>query len=536
MARMWQAPSAAKRWVGAQPPVRINWLLAVLFCGWVLLDVLSLNVSTGLARASFDRMVRMRVWAPPPDPRVVIVDIDEASLLRMAKDFGRWPWPRDTLATVLSHIESHKPAAVVWDISFADADRVSPGGDAAFNSAVAKSEHSHFPVIRLPPANDVHSQLTQKDLPNLWLSTARTSNLTPTVALIVPALEAVARSRLGTNNAVPDVDGVVRRFKWVETLSDGSQLASMPMSVARSLGGGASASSEHALIAWRSKAGLYPRVSFADVFAQAEGGQPGGFTFHNKIVLIGSTAPSLHDIHPTPLSPTMPGVESLATLIDNALNGHELREPQPAAQAALAVVLCLALAAWVHGRGISSLAPLLLGLPLGLLLLTYLSMHTHVFVDLQLSAGMAMAFLALLRVFAGFRMDHWLSVSQWASSAQLASAMSCRPVSDANLQALMDVFAKRAPDARILMSESQAGWPSSLRWPAPACCLSVIAPVEQMGAVAAALKRILKTEELRLIDVAPASQQPASPIDQQRLAATVMTQWSALIATDVSAA
>ena len=86
--------------------------------------------------------------------------IDEASLARMGKEFGRWPWPRDTLASVLTHIERQQPAAIVWDIVFSDADRLSPGGDAAFNAAAARSRHSlrrrlhsrRFPLTGATPA------------------------------------------------------------------------------------------------------------------------------------------------------------------------------------------------------------------------------------------------------------------------------------------------------------------------------------------------------------------------------------------------
>ena len=76
------------------------------------------------------------------------------------------------------------------------------------------------------------------------------------------------------------------------------------------------------MIAWRKAAKAYARVSFADVFAQAEGGAPLNAvpSFANKVVLIGSTAPSLHDVHPTPLSPLQAGIELLATAIDNAIN------------------------------------------------------------------------------------------------------------------------------------------------------------------------------------------------------------------------
>ena len=36
---------------------------------------------------------------------------------RMADEFGRWPWPRDTLATVLDYIERQKPQAVAASVT-----------------------------------------------------------------------------------------------------------------------------------------------------------------------------------------------------------------------------------------------------------------------------------------------------------------------------------------------------------------------------------------------------------------------------------
>ena len=129
-------------------------------------DSLALWERVGLRAKS--KHQHARIFVAAPDPRIVIIDIDEASLSRMGKEFGRWPWPRDTLATVLDYLERQQPAAVVWDILFSDADRQSPGGDAAFNEAARHSPHSHFSVIRLPKTNDGASQITRAVLPNLW--------------------------------------------------------------------------------------------------------------------------------------------------------------------------------------------------------------------------------------------------------------------------------------------------------------------------------------------------------------------------------
>jgi len=132
------------------------------FSAWIVVDVLLVGVTGGLAQTTYDNMVRGRVITAPADPRIVIIDIDESALARMATEFGRWPWPRDTLATVLDYVEEQQPAAVVWDIIFSDVDRLNPGGDAAFDAAAKRSAHSHFGLVRLPKANDDKSELTQK--------------------------------------------------------------------------------------------------------------------------------------------------------------------------------------------------------------------------------------------------------------------------------------------------------------------------------------------------------------------------------------
>jgi adenylate cyclase len=96
-------------WLGALSASRVTWALALAFCLWAVLDLFALRLSGGLANSTYDTMVRARFYAAAPDPRVVIIDIDEASLAQMAKEFGRWPWPRDTLATALDFIEKQNP-------------------------------------------------------------------------------------------------------------------------------------------------------------------------------------------------------------------------------------------------------------------------------------------------------------------------------------------------------------------------------------------------------------------------------------------
>src|SRR3546814_15466498 len=58
--------------------------------------------------------------------------------------------------------------------------------------------------------------------------------------------------------------------------------------------------------------------------------QPVGLPdFRDKIVIIGSAAPGLHDLRPTLLGPSTPGTRILGTALSNLLYGDYLRPVSP---------------------------------------------------------------------------------------------------------------------------------------------------------------------------------------------------------------
>lgn len=494
--------------LAALPIGAVTWGLVLIFSGWIVLDLTYLKVSSGLSQTTYDAMVKNRLYADAPDPRLVIVDIDEASLARMAGEFGRWPWPRDTLASVQNFIEQEQPLAIVWDIAFADPDRLNPGGDAAFNESASRSKHSHYAVIRLPITNDDKSQLSRESLPTLWVRGPNTSHKgTPTtskLAAIVPVLPHVAAGKLGFNNGYPDSDGILRRYRYSETLPDGSVIQSIPMSVVGDLSKtmftelmsvpknldkqGADAGT---LIAWRKTTDAYPKISFADVFAKAEGEKskldiP---SFKGKIVVIGSTAPSLHDIHPTPLASFQAGVESLATVTDNAVNGRFITEVPRWLQAFIALAMCTTLAFWVRRFGIASLDGALVVLPGALLGISYLSLNfLPVFLDLQLAASAVLLFLAALRTWNNFRRNYWCDLPKnWLKPASTTAlhlmpiqSIDQDPFADTGLDNLMDLLEMHAPGCRVVGGDASSAWPAKLRWTELACHAALIGPLEQL--------------------------------------------------------
>ena len=373
-------------------------LLLALFALWATIESLGSPASQGIRTGTFDLMQRHRLWASAPDPRLLIVDIDERSLAELAPDFGRWPWPRDTLAAVLGSAEAAGAQAIVFDVLFSDPDRSHPGGDKAFEAAVQRSKRSFFTVVRLPARNDARSALFVRDVPGLALPGAGPAG---TVAVILPFMQAVLDTRrLGTSTVTPDDDGVLRSFAWAEQHGTW-RLVSLPFAVATGLGAPLAADTATHLIVWRQAADAYPRASFVDVWRCAEGVQRDRCPdLRNRIIVLGATAPSLHDVESTPLKANHAGVDILATLIDNALHEREFVVVTPAIRLALALT-ALAAAALIVARGkSSSIRFATLGLPALLALVGYASLHTErAYLDLAVPAAIALTYLSTIRLY-----------------------------------------------------------------------------------------------------------------------------------------
>jgi adenylate cyclase len=459
-------------WLGKLDQRWVIWGLALMVCAWQVNAWLAKDSASGLSNTTYDVMVKKRLWAQPLDPRVVIVDIDEASLLAMSKEFGRWPWPRDTLATVLDYLERQQPASITWDILFSDADRLSPGGDKAFDEAVRRSAHSVFPIVRLPAVYDKDSHLTRTLLPQLWLSEGQKSITPSTVAMIPPALPAVAASRLGFNNGYPDEDGVIRRYPWSQVLPDQSRIQSLALNTARLVKSDTAfeVSNLKPLMQWRSERNAYPRVPFHALFAAAEGDAKQqaimANLFKKSVIIIGATASSLHDVHTSPLGRQHAGVDILATAIDNAVNGHQLAELPANAIAALTVFLCLLIAGWVQFKGSQVLHGGLVLLPTALLFLSFASLHgLPFFLDLSAAAATLLAYVAALKTWLSWRRNYWCEYNPKASAVMAIYApVNAQAFEESGMDWLILVLQKSAPAARIIGGDANAAWPAKLRW------------------------------------------------------------------------
>lgn len=300
-----------------------RWIaLAALFVALALADYGWFNASRIIDQRGGDLLLALNADRRAQSDRVVIVDIDQKSLEDMNDDAGNWPWPRSVHGELIDHIAQQQPQAIVFDILFNEPDTFRPEHDEAFADAVARNPNTWLAmtlnsdgigavVSELPAA--VGARPAGQAAPG-----ARAPILLPLVVARYP--EAM---RGGLINFTADSDGVGRHHALYQT-RNGWRFPSLAARVAAD-SKRVIPQSELIMLNWRSS---WQHVSYADIYLDSLRREPQrpADEFRGKIVIIGTAAPGLMDFRVTPLGSTYPGVEILATAVDNLDQGDWLRE------------------------------------------------------------------------------------------------------------------------------------------------------------------------------------------------------------------
>ncbi len=334
--------------MAATPAPRFPFVLAAAV--WLLAAAsLGVGLAPRLETPLLDWNLKRLAERLPPDPDIVLLDIDEPTLAAMAPAYGRYPWSRAVYGALLEGLARQQPRAVLFDILFVDPHKEHAQDDLYFIEVARKLPNAYFSMVRLPAAVDEQG-----------IALKQVKGVTPTpaakpearAALLLPLPGLADTGRIGAINVSTDADGVIRRYPLYHDLA-GWRLPALPARVAADLGYAVPDESEQMLV-WHGPARSYKTISLHAVLTDLERSRPQrpADEFRDKIVIVGTTAPGLHDIKLTPMGADFPGPEVVATAIDNLKHGERLRGvpawSMPAAAAAALMLLALAFA-----RGVS---------------------------------------------------------------------------------------------------------------------------------------------------------------------------------------
>jgi signal transduction histidine kinase/CheY-like chemotaxis protein len=165
-----------------------------------------------------------RTFAKPIDlGGVVVFDIDEESVRRLAPVLGPWPYDYDAFAMTARYLASRGARAVAFDVLFSD-DR--PGISLMQSALAPNVALAGFGIpVTLPQTPAYKAQLERLALARQpleggpealaragWRQSALPDQPWASLKLPVEALTPVPGPRIGILNIMPDDDGIVRRL------------------------------------------------------------------------------------------------------------------------------------------------------------------------------------------------------------------------------------------------------------------------------------------------------------------------------------
>jgi len=211
-----------------------------------------------------------------PLDNIVIIGIDDQSI----NEIGRWPWERDVFAEILLAVRDAKVIGV--DLSFFEPSK----DDVLLNSTLSSRDN----VVL---AAEVNKETLYKP---------------------------IFDSDFGYVNLVTDNDGVVRSIRT--NLKQGVKPFSYKI-YEKAWPSPAEISQDVYNLNFFGGAGSFNEISARDLLSN-----PGKYDFNGKFVLIGATAPDLHDTFVVPTSDgiEMPGVEIQATIVQNFILNSFVRK------------------------------------------------------------------------------------------------------------------------------------------------------------------------------------------------------------------
>src|SRR6516225_1159848 len=279
-----------------------------------------------------DFLLRQQSERHPPDPNIVLVIADDKSIDVMAEEVDRWPWPRRVFGEVGRAIAAQRPAAIIFDQTFADHDRRDPKSDEAMSDALRGIPNVYFPFVR----GDATGDATGVQLRALAKYVGLDPNSGPEAKanILLPRALDPALWKLGAINIFPDTgdgvvregDGVVREYP-IAIDTHGWPLPSMAARVARDLGYRVP-NGPNMILSWPDR--KRKQISFIDLYddvrrrARGEPGERPADEFTGKIVLIGASATGIADRHVTPRYRSDQGTDIMAVALENIIHERDL--------------------------------------------------------------------------------------------------------------------------------------------------------------------------------------------------------------------
>lgn len=335
-------------------------ILATLLIGYVLIhnnNTLNKVITSFFEVAenrSFDYRQTLKVLhkQPTPNKDIVVLAIDDASLEMLWDKYGEWPLPRDVYANVINHIESKNPKSIIFDLMFIKSMRANLLADKALIEAMNKYNNIYTAMTFDNQPTEVRLPI---DLPKrLSLNVDNKSNVDLNKKYSFTNCRAILNELLNGNvnvgiaNVIRNSDGIIRKVAPILeykgnyypylTFGAGSNYLSNTNKQQFEIDKKSNliingtkiplTKDGEAILNWYGTSGTHTIYPMYKVINEIEGLNKGQkLNFKDKVVIIGTTAMSLHDTKSVPVQDSVyPGVEVHATFFNNMIDNNFIKQ------------------------------------------------------------------------------------------------------------------------------------------------------------------------------------------------------------------
>ncbi len=291
---------------------------------------------------------------------IVIITIDDASYEYALDNIGEWPLPRGLYADLVEFVEKQKPRTLAFDMLFVKSAKNNAAEDKKLANVFKKYDNLYTAMnfdyqaedLRRPQNLPQKFEITLNNLSNIDFEENAFTNYRPIVEDIINNT-----SNIGTVNISRSNDGILRKapvlVKYRDnfypqmsflmangglrevTLNENNTLTFADRVIPLDKDG-------NAILNWYGASGSYQEIPLYKIVKKMNGENIElNADFKDKIVFVGMTANSLFDLKTTPTDKLFPGVEVLATYVNNILDNNFVTKAPIACTILLSVLISL---------------------------------------------------------------------------------------------------------------------------------------------------------------------------------------------------
>lgn len=287
---------------------------------------------------------------PIPNKDIVILAIDDASLESLWDKYGEWPLPRNVYADLVSYLEQKNPQSIIFDLMFIKSMRSSAQADKYFTDVMNRYSNIYTAMnfddqpsdVRIPVELPERLAINVENKSNIKLRSY--TNCRPLMPQLLNgdvniAMANILRSKDGIiRNVAPIMMYKDKYYPYLSFKAAADYLAQKPAAdftinsnnTLKVLDTNIPLINDgEAILNWYGKSGTHTVIPMYKIVNEMNGETKGitSFDFRDKIIIIGTTAMSLHDTKSVPIQDEVyPGVEVHATFFNNILDNNFIKK------------------------------------------------------------------------------------------------------------------------------------------------------------------------------------------------------------------